>query len=258
MKNKLVKRILSVGLMAAMAVTLVAGCGGKGNADGDDGGNAGNGDSEFAGKSTEFTWWIQQTDSNGEYYETYEESPVVQYVNQQYWDSASGGIGTEENGRQLNLSFIVPITGSESENFNTMIGTGEYPEIMDLSRSPESPQMLYESGILMDLTEYVEKYMPNYIAFLEKRPELKPFVQVPTRVRIRQRTTRTMSFSRAELPTRLRSAIGSGCSRRLTRRLRKEDGRMTVVRMDFPYHIMDLARWATLLLPLAAEPAAST
>jgi hypothetical protein len=30
----------------------------------------------------------------------------------------------------------------------------------------------------MDITEYVEKYMPNYLAFLDANPEIKPLVQV--------------------------------------------------------------------------------
>ena len=57
MKNKVVKRVLSVGLMAAMALTLLAGCGGKG-----DGGDKGNGGEvsgeetdEFAGKDNNGT-----------------------------------------------------------------------------------------------------------------------------------------------------------------------------------------------------------
>ncbi len=180
MKNKVVKRILSVGLMAAVALTLVVGCGGKGDdgkADGNGGGDVA-GEDEFAGKDANFTWWIYKTDSNGEYYETYEETAVAQFINQQYWNVKDGGIGTEENGRQLKFSYLVPITGSESDNFNTMMGTGEYPEILDLVVSSESPQALVESGILMDITEYVEKYMPNYVAYLEANPELKPLVQV--------------------------------------------------------------------------------
>lgn len=71
----------------------------------------------------------------------------------------------------------MPVTGSESDNFNTMIGTGEYPEILDLARSSESPQAMYENGVLMDITEYVEAYMPNYLAILDANPELKPLVQ---------------------------------------------------------------------------------
>ena len=78
----------------------------------------------------------------------------------------------------MNLSYMVPISGSELENFNTMIGTGEYPEIVDLAYSIESPHALYENGVLMDITEYVERYMPNYMAFLDANPELKPLVQV--------------------------------------------------------------------------------
>lgn len=72
--------------------------------------------------------------------------------------------------------------GSESENFNTMIGTGDYPEIIDMSVATDSPQTMYENGILMDITQYVEDYMPNYRAFLDKNPELKPFVQFRTRM----------------------------------------------------------------------------
>lgn len=155
MKNKVLKRILSVGLMTAMALTLVVGCGGKGGDDANKGGGDAGAEDEFAGKDANFTWWIYKTDSNGEYYENYEETAVAQFINQQYWNSKDGGIGTAENGRQLNFSYLVPITGSESDNFNTMMGTGEYPEIVDLVVSSESPQALVESGILMDITEYV-------------------------------------------------------------------------------------------------------
>ncbi len=177
MKNKTVKRILSVGFVAAITVTMLVGCGGKENS-ADDGEADGSVDGDkFAGKSTAFTWWINQTDSNGEFYEYYEQSPVAQYVNQQYWDVENGGIGTEETGRKLELSYLVPVTGSESDNFNTMIGTGEYPEILDLARSSESPQAMYENGVLMDITEYVEAYMPNYLALLDANPELKLLVQ---------------------------------------------------------------------------------
>lgn len=53
----------------------------------------------------------------------------------------------------------------------------EYSEIINLAYSAETAQALYESGILMNITEYVEKYMPNYLALLDTNPELKPFVQ---------------------------------------------------------------------------------
>ena len=165
MKNRIVKRILAAGLVTVMAVSMLAGCGGKGGSD--KGGQSGD---------TKFTWWIYKTDGEGTYYDDYKDSPVVQYINQQYWDVEKGGIGDEKTGTKLDLSFIVPIAGKETDNFNTMIATGEYPEVIDLNGSTESAQAMNENGIVMDITEYVEKYMPNYLAFLDKNPEIKPFV----------------------------------------------------------------------------------
>ena len=71
---------------------------------------------------------------------------------------------------------MAALKGAESDNFNTMIATGSYPDIIDLSYSNDSPKNLYEEGITMEITEYVEKYMPNYIKFIEERPEIKPFL----------------------------------------------------------------------------------
>lgn len=167
MKRKFVKKFMVACLAVAMTVTLLAGCGKEAKSDGDS-----------DGKTAEFTWFINRIDSSGEWYETYEESPSVQYINQQYWDIENGGIGTAENGVKLNFSYLVPITGTESDNFNTMMSTGEYPEILDLAYSSESPQAMHDNGVVMDITEYVEKYMPNYMAYLDENPELKPLVQV--------------------------------------------------------------------------------
>ncbi len=170
MKSKIVKRLFAIGLAAVMTAGMLAGCGGKGG--------SGEGGSKGEAKDANFTWWIFTTDGQGMYYDSYDDSPSVQYINSQYWDVEKGGIGTEENGRKLNFSFLVPIAGSEMDNFNTMIGTGEYPEILDLSASSETPQAMHDNGVLMDITEYVENYMPNYLAFLDANPELKPLVQV--------------------------------------------------------------------------------
>lgn len=167
MKNKLAKRFLAVALAMATAVTMMAGCAGNGKSD-----------SGSDGKAAEFTWWIYRLDNDGQYYENYEETSVAQFISQQYWDIENGGISESGEGKQLSLSYLVPISGSENDNFNTMISTGEYPEILDLVSSSDSPEALYENGILMDITEYVEKYMPNYLAYLDANPELKPLVQV--------------------------------------------------------------------------------
>lgn len=174
------KRVISMVLCVLLVLLAVTGCGGKAAESGAQGETKDAGETKDVGeaKDAAFTWWIYQSDGQGTYYENYEDSPSVQYVSAQYWDVENGGIGTAESGRKLDLSFLVPITGNELENFNTMLATGEYPEIISLVVSSETPRALHESGILMDITEYVESYMPNYLAFLDKNPELKPHAQV--------------------------------------------------------------------------------
>lgn len=156
------KRWLGIGLAAVTLMSAVAasGCGAK----------SGDGDADT------FSWWIYSTDGAGTYYDDYSDNPAVEWLNQQYWDVENGGLGTEENGTNVKFTFQAPIAGSESDNFNTMLSTGEYTDIVDLAISTDSAETLCDEGILMDLTEYVEKYMPNYLAYLEENPTEKALV----------------------------------------------------------------------------------
>ena len=155
------KRVLSVGLVGAMALSTLAltGCGS----------NSGDG----SGGDTNFSWWIYSTDGQGVYYDDYADNPAVQWLNQQYWDVENGGLGTEENGTNVQFSFQAPITGSETDNFNTMMSTGEYTDIIALAVASDTTPALVNEGVLMDLTDYVEEYMPNYVAYLDENPEQK-------------------------------------------------------------------------------------
>ena len=114
MKSKFVKRFLTMGLAAGLALSAVCGCAKQGEPADDAGKKEEGKKEEREAKDASFTWWIYKTDGEGTYYEDYK----------------------------------------------------------------DNPQTLYENGVLMDLTEYVEKYMPNYLAYLDANPELKPFVQV--------------------------------------------------------------------------------
>jgi len=127
-------------------------------------------------EENQFEWWITETDSEGTFYEGYEENPVIQWLNNQTWEVGNLGPKDDGTGTQLEFSFQNPITGTEADQFNTMMATGGYPEIVDLSYSNDSPRLLHEDGVLIEITEYVEAYMPNYLAFLDKNPNLKPFV----------------------------------------------------------------------------------
>ena len=153
------KRVLSVGLVGAMALSTLAltGCGSNSSDGGDN----------------TVSWWITMTDGNGVYYDDYEDNPGVEWLNQQYWGIENGGLGTKEDGTPLKFTFQVPISGSETDNFNTMMSTGEYTDIIDLAMSTDTAATMVDEGTLLDITDYVEKYMPHYIEYLDKNPEQK-------------------------------------------------------------------------------------
>ena len=151
------KKVLSLALAAATAFSALtlSGCGSSGSSD------------------NTFTWWIYATDGQGTYYTDYDDNPCVQWINHQTWDIENGGIAEDGEGEQLTLTFQAPIAGSEQDNFNTMMSTGEYSDVIDLSMSTDTAATLVEEGVLLDITDYVEKYMPNYVAYLDKNPEQK-------------------------------------------------------------------------------------
>ncbi len=97
------------------------------------------------------------------YYESYNDNPVAKYWLGKEWDADGDGTG-----RKITIDFIAPPAGSEGDNINTLIATGEYPDIMDLSHSSQSAVQLYDEGILLDITEYVETYMPNYMSWIKE------------------------------------------------------------------------------------------
>ena len=134
---------------------------------------SGCGNSSDSGDADTFSWWIVTTDGDGAYYDKYEDHPGVQWLNNQYWDVDNHTLGEEGKGENIKFTFQTPIAGSETDNFNTMIGTGEYTDLVDLSYYTGSIAALAEDGVLMDITEYVEEYMPDYVALLDEHPAWK-------------------------------------------------------------------------------------
>ena len=115
-----------------------------------------------ASDDTTYSWWLYSGESG--WYTDYEENPVAKYLLNKTW-------GPEK--KKMNIDFLLPVSGSEKDNCVTMVATGEYPDLMELTVYPDSVTSLYNDGIALDITEYVEQYMPNYLAFLEEHPELK-------------------------------------------------------------------------------------
>lgn len=146
--KKTLKRVFGAVLGTTMAMSLLAGCGG-----GD--GTSGNADETY-------TMWIY-SGQDAAYYLDYEENPALQYALQKKY-------GPDE--KSLAIDFWVPPSGSAADNYSTMMGSGDYPDVIDGSIS-DAPTVMYETGQIMDLTELIPQYMPNYMKYLEEHPEIE-------------------------------------------------------------------------------------
>lgn len=72
----------------------------------------------------------------------------------------------------VEFKFIHPTTGSEADQFNLMIGSGEYPDIIvwDFATSPMGIAELVDNDVLIDMDSQIRRYAPNYLATLDKNP----------------------------------------------------------------------------------------
>ena len=117
-------------------------------------------------ETVEVTWWISRGEDST-YYMSYDDNPAVKYLET-----------LDFNGKKVDLKFLVPVTGAERDNFNTLLMTEEYAKIFDMSYCTSIATELYEDDIIWDLTPYIEEYMPNYSRII-KDPEFVPYVYSP-------------------------------------------------------------------------------
>lgn len=125
-----------------------------------------NGDDENASSSdtVQITWWIPRGEDST-YYMSYDENPAVRYLETMQF-----------NGHNIDLTFTVPISGSERDNFNTLMMTEDYKKVFDMSFCTSSPAELLEDGVIWDLTPYMEEYMPHYMEIIRADESLTPYV----------------------------------------------------------------------------------
>ena len=70
------------------------------------------------GDADTFTIWISPSTALYEEYKDLTLNPVMQYVSNKFG---------------IKLEFQIPNAGSEAEQFNVITGSGDFPDIMDLS-----------------------------------------------------------------------------------------------------------------------------
>lgn len=132
-------------MMAVGGVGMLAGCNNTSDAD-------------------TFTIWMASS-VNSSIYNDYGENPVIQYLEKRF---------------DINLEFTTPMLGKELEDFNKLIGSGSYPDVMDLTFYTDSIGLLYDDGYgaAMDLTQYIEDYMPNYSQFMEDNTQFTQYAKI--------------------------------------------------------------------------------
>lgn len=73
----------------------------------------------------------------------------------------------------LEIEWQKPPQGSEQEQLSMMFGTGDYTDVIDLGFNTENLASLCNDGVIYELSEYIDKYMPNYKSVLDANPDVK-------------------------------------------------------------------------------------
>lgn len=110
-------------------------------------------------KDVDLTWWLELTPS----------------VAQNF--SNLGDTAFAKNLQQLtgaDIEFIHPTIGQTKEQFNLLVVSGNYPDIMEYNIVKNyigGPAKALEDGVIMDITDYIPKYAPHLYKFYQENPE---------------------------------------------------------------------------------------
>ena len=137
---KKLTKLLCLALTLVMVVSMFSACGSKGGT---------------AGEDITFSWWIY-SGADSSYYMEYQENPAIQYTLQNTY-------GPEN--KNLAFEFWVPAAGTAADNYSTMIASGDLADIIDAVIC-DPPRTMWQDGYILDITEYVERNMPNYVALV--------------------------------------------------------------------------------------------
>ena len=159
------KRVVSAMLAALMVVGAVAGCGK--NAETGSAATGGNQTVSASSESGEWTWPLAEK----------KELNIWIVWSNDYVENPHElkGIQKMEEETNVHVNWQVVDASSAQEQFGLMLASGEYPDIIrDVgSYYPGGTEKGVQDGVLADLTDLVDKYMPNYQALRKSIPALE-------------------------------------------------------------------------------------
>ena len=102
-----------------------------------------------------FSWWIPLYPNVAQNASSFSEVPLYQEL---------------EKRTNTKINFIHPAAGQETEQFNIMISSGDYPDIItrDFFLYKGGPQKAIDDEVIIELDPYLEEYAPNYMKILKE------------------------------------------------------------------------------------------
>ena len=106
-------------------------------------------------KTIDISIWQFKDDAT--YYSTIADNPVIKW-----WAQTNN----------LNIDWVQPPSGTETEAMSLMLGTGDYTDLFSTANVKEDLTVLCDDGVIVDLAPYIREYMPNLQSVLESEPEV--------------------------------------------------------------------------------------
>jgi putative aldouronate transport system substrate-binding protein len=91
---------------------------------------------------------------------------VTTFADRPFWKQVMDRTNTD-------IKFIHPALGQETEQFNLMIASGDYPDLLDWNWTnyPGGPEKAISDKVIIPLNDLIDANAPNYKAILAKYPE---------------------------------------------------------------------------------------
>lgn len=104
------------------------------------------------------------------------ETSALKYIdgsdleNQQVWKWLRENTG-------VNMELTVVDKTNETDKFNLMIASGDYTDLFSIANYSAGAEAAYEEEIIIELTDYIEDYMPNYWTVINSDQKIYDEVQ---------------------------------------------------------------------------------
>ena len=74
----------------------------------------------------------------------------------------------------VKIDYRHPVIGSEAEQFNLLIASGELPDVIEYGwyEFPGGPGKAIDDGYIIPLNDYIDKYAPNLKKYLKENPDI--------------------------------------------------------------------------------------